>query len=95
MRGDEPRPRCRGFAFCDPLGRTAPGPWEPSGLAAYDGIDARLRLPGLGRKSVVWVPPDLVIEVVYRGWTSDGLVRHASLKRVREDKAPREVVRGL
>jgi bifunctional non-homologous end joining protein LigD len=42
---------------------------------------------------VVWVRPELVAEVAYRGWTSDGLVRHASFKGLREDKDPREVAR--
>jgi bifunctional non-homologous end joining protein LigD len=41
------------------------------------------------------VRPELVAEVAYRGWTSDGLVRHASFKGLREDKQPREVVREL
>ena len=51
------------------------------------------RLPSLARKGVVWVRPELVAEVQYRGWTSDGLVLHAAFKGLREDKDPREVVR--
>jgi bifunctional non-homologous end joining protein LigD len=31
--------------------------------------------------------------VEYRGWTSDGLLRHASFKGLRQDKDPRQVVR--
>jgi bifunctional non-homologous end joining protein LigD len=50
------------------------------------------RLANLARKGVVWVRPELVAEVEYRGWTSDGLVRHAGYKGLREDKDPREVV---
>jgi bifunctional non-homologous end joining protein LigD len=50
-------------------------------------------LPSLARKGVTWVEPELVAEVEYRGWTSDGLVRHASFKGIREDKDPREVTR--
>jgi bifunctional non-homologous end joining protein LigD len=50
-------------------------------------------LPSLHRKGVIWVRPDLVAKVELRGWTSDGLVRHASFKGLREDKDPREVVR--
>jgi bifunctional non-homologous end joining protein LigD len=42
---------------------------------------------------VVWVKPDLVVEVEYRGWTSDGQLRHASFQGLREDKDAREVVR--
>jgi bifunctional non-homologous end joining protein LigD len=51
------------------------------------------RLPSLARKGVVWVRPELVAQVQYRGWTSDNLVRHASFQGMREDKNAREVVR--
>ena len=40
------------------------------------------------------VRPELVAEVEYRGWTSDGLLRHCSFKGLREDKDPAEVERG-
>jgi bifunctional non-homologous end joining protein LigD len=45
------------------------------------------------RSDVRWVEPRTVIEAQLRGWTADGLVRQAAFKGVREDKAPREVVR--
>jgi bifunctional non-homologous end joining protein LigD len=51
------------------------------------------KLSSLARKGVVWVEPELVAEVEYRGWTSDGQLRHASFKGLREDKAPHEVSR--
>jgi bifunctional non-homologous end joining protein LigD len=47
----------------------------------------------LDRRGALWVEPALVAEVEYRGWTSDGLVRHASFKGLREDKDPQDVVR--
>jgi hypothetical protein len=43
-------------------------------------------LPSLARKGVAWVRPEFVAEVEFRGWTSDGLVRHASFHALPEDK---------
>jgi len=40
-----------------------------------------------------WVKPELVCEVVFRGWTDEGLMRQPVFLRLREDKAAREVVR--
>ncbi len=42
-------------------------------------------------RGVHWVEPKLVGEVVFTGWTSDGLVRHPSFKGLREDKPAREI----
>jgi bifunctional non-homologous end joining protein LigD len=42
-----------------------------------------------------WVEPRLVCEVGFAGWTTDGLLRHASFKGLREDKAPGEVSREV
>jgi bifunctional non-homologous end joining protein LigD len=69
--------------------------------------DLRVRLDKLARKSppfidpptgsdargVHWVNPDLVGEVVFTGWTSDGLLRHPSFKGLREDKPAKKVKR--
>ncbi len=40
----------------------------------------------LKKKGVVWIKSELVAEVEYRAWTSDGHLRHASYKGPR-DKA--------
>lgn len=45
------------------------------------------------RRVARWVRPELVVEVTFGEWTSDGILRHASYLGTREDKEPREVVR--
>ena len=37
-------------------------------------------------RSVSWVEPRIVVEVAFRGWAKEGLLRQASFKRLREDK---------
>jgi len=43
-------------------------------------------------KKAVWVEPELVADVEFRAWTSDGILRHASFQGLREDKPAAEVV---
>lgn len=38
--------------------------------------------------SVHWVAPEVVIEVAFRGWAKEGLLRQASFQRLRADKTP-------
>ncbi len=40
-----------------------------------------------------WVEPELVVEVRYKEWTEDSLLRHPAFLRFREDKTPKECVR--
>ncbi|MBW3660348.1 MAG: non-homologous end-joining DNA ligase [Gemmatimonadetes bacterium] len=47
-------------------------------------------LPGDG---VHWTTPDLVCEIGFTEWTSDGKLRHPRYKGLRHDKDPREIVR--
>ena len=44
-------------------------------------------------KHAHWVRPELIAEVVFTEWTSDGKIRHPSFQGLREDKSPAEVVR--
>ncbi|KQY52468.1 DNA ligase D [Lysobacter sp. Root494] len=36
---------------------------------------------------VHWLKPELVVEVIFRGWGKEGLLRQASFSRLREDRA--------
>ncbi len=44
-------------------------------------------------RSVHWVKPELVCEVAFTEWTSDGKLRHPRFLGLRDDKNPRAVVR--
>lgn len=43
------------------------------------------------RGNIAWISPQLVVEAAYRGFGKDGLLRQASFKRLRIDKAAKEV----
>jgi len=42
---------------------------------------------------VTWVKPELVCEVIFHGWTDEGIMRQPVFLRLREDKVAHEVVR--
>ncbi len=46
-----------------------------------------------GRRAPIWVEPDMVVEVDFRGWTHGDRVRQSSFQGVREDKQAKQVVR--
>lgn len=50
-------------------------------------------LTGASRKGVHWVKPQLVAEVAFTGWTTDGLLRHPSFQGLREDKPAKQIRR--
>jgi bifunctional non-homologous end joining protein LigD len=52
------------------------------------------RVPGPLR-DVHWVRPELVAEIAFTEWTSDGVLRHPSFQGLREDKAPTDVKREI
>lgn len=45
----------------------------------------------LSNSEVSWVKPKLVVEVEFRGWTKDNILRHPSFKGFRTDKLATEV----
>ena len=49
--------------------------------------------PVEARRNVRWVKPSLVVEVAFRNWTADNVIRHAVFKGLRPDKAAPEVMR--
>jgi bifunctional non-homologous end joining protein LigD len=44
-------------------------------------------------RNVRWVRPKLVVEVEYRGWSNDGLLRHSSFLGLRQDRDATDVHR--
>jgi bifunctional non-homologous end joining protein LigD len=51
------------------------------------------RVPVDAKRGVLWVKPELVVQVRFATWTADDLVRQAAFLGVREDKAAKEVAR--
>lgn len=50
---------------------------------------------GVESRGVTWVKPELVGEVEFTEWTSDGRLRHPSFNGLREDKPAKQVVREM
>jgi bifunctional non-homologous end joining protein LigD len=51
------------------------------------------RMPKVRKSDVIWVEPELVVEVVFAEWTHDGRLRAPSYKGMREDKPAKDVRR--
>ena len=56
--------------------------------SAFDPVPKEER----GVRAPVWVKPNLVAEVDFRGWTHGNMVRHSSFLGLRQDKTPKAVV---
>ena len=70
-----------------------------TGFTEKSGRDLRAKLEKLKRttnpfrevpraqtKGVIWVEPQLVVEVEFQNWTADNMLRHASFQGLREDR---------
>jgi bifunctional non-homologous end joining protein LigD len=51
------------------------------------------RLSAEDAREVRFVRPEVVVEVEFRGWSADGMLRHGAFRGLREDKPAREIVR--
>ncbi|OWJ78886.1 DNA ligase D [Haematobacter genomosp. 1] len=51
------------------------------------------RLDATARRGLHYVRPELVAEVEFRAWTSDGRLRHAAFRGLREDKPVGDILR--
>jgi len=59
----------------------------------FHGDDVRRAARGPGGAAVHWVRPQLVAEVAFTEWTTDGRLRHPRFVGLRDDKRARDVVR--
>jgi len=57
--------------------------------------EAALEVPRADRRQAHWLRPELVAEVAFTEFTSEGILRHPSFIALREDKPAREVVREV
>jgi bifunctional non-homologous end joining protein LigD len=62
-------------------------------LAALKAPAPQFAVAGLPRRGVHFVKPELLGEVEFTEWTTDGKLRHPRFLGLRDDKDPRQVVR--
>lgn len=77
-----------GTGFSDKLRRDV---WEVLQLIRTDAAPPVVGMPRAEMRAARWVVPRLLAEVEFTEITPDGLIRHPSLKGLREDKPAQEV----
>ena len=70
---------------------TADDLWRRLEAIRIDAPDLAALPPPEMRRNVRWAKPSLVAEVEMRGWTADGILRHAVFKGLRLDKQAADV----
>jgi bifunctional non-homologous end joining protein LigD len=64
-------------------------------MARLEVDEPPLDVPRGARRGSHWIKPDLVAEIAFTEFTSDGILRHPSFIALRDDKPAREVVREI
>jgi bifunctional non-homologous end joining protein LigD len=64
-------------------------------MRPLEAAEAPLDVPRADRKGAHWLRPELVAEVAFTEFTSDGILRHPSFIALREDKPATQVVREM
>jgi bifunctional non-homologous end joining protein LigD len=85
-----------GWRFAGSVGSGIPAP-TLAALRTRLAPDARRRPPCAGpvprARGITWVEPRVVVEVRFREWTREGLLRQPVYVRLRDDKRPEEATR--
>jgi bifunctional non-homologous end joining protein LigD len=88
------------LVFCGKVGTGFTHKLASDLRARLDGIEQKASPftpppPGWLGRNAHWVKPQLVCEVVFTEWTSDGKIRHPSFQGLRGDKDPKDIRREV